>query len=94
MANGATEHCDSGRVLHQPRRQPWDPVSSLGSCTVYDRTPPALVLERSAGAEIILTGKVKLTADILQQLPQQWFISLLATGYNNVDGEAAGQPGA
>lgn len=76
-----------------PGDNPWDPVVALGSCTVYDRTPPELVLERSAGAEIILTSKVKLTDAILQQLPSLRFISLLATGYNNVDVEAAGRLG-
>lgn len=76
-----------------PGDNPWDPVSSLGSCAVYDRTPPEQVLERAAEAEIILTSKVKLTADILRQLPKLRFISLLATGYNNVDVEYAGKQG-
>lgn len=76
-----------------PGDNPWDPVTEQGASAVYDRTPPELVLERAAGAEIILTSKVKLTAAILEQLPELRFISLLATGYNNVDVEAAGQRG-
>lgn len=76
-----------------PGDNPWDAVTALGRCSIYDRTPAELVLERAAGAEVILTSKVKLTAAILQQLPGLRFISLLATGYNNVDVEAAGRLG-
>lgn len=76
-----------------PGDNPWDPIAVQGRCAVYDRTPAEQVLERSSEAEIILTSKVKLTADVLQQLPKLRFISLLATGYNNVDVEAAGQLG-
>ena len=31
----------------------WDELKSLGECTVYDRTAPAEVLERAAGADIL-----------------------------------------
>ena len=77
----------------EPGDNPWQPVADQGRCTVYERTPPESVLERAAAAEIILTSKVRLTADMLQQLPQLRFISLLATGYNNVDVVWAGQHG-
>lgn len=76
-----------------PGDNPWDAVTALGRCSIYDRTPAELVLKRAAGAEVILTSKVKLTAAVLQQLPDLRFISLLATGYNNVDVEAAGRLG-
>jgi len=72
-----------------PGDNPWTPVAAQGECTIYDRTPPELVLERAREADIILTSKVKLTAGILAQLPQLRYISLLATGYNNVDVAAA-----
>ncbi len=35
----------------------WDELQALGECTIYDRTAPAEVLERAAGAEILLTNK-------------------------------------
>jgi glycerate dehydrogenase len=60
---------------------------------VYDRTPPELKLERSADADIILTSKVKLDAPTLTALPRLKYVSLLATGYNNVDVAAAGARG-
>lgn len=76
-----------------PGDNPWSPLEALGSCTVYDRTPPELRLERAADAEIILLSKVTLDAATLNALPKLKFISLLATGYNNVDVAAAGALG-
>ena len=76
-----------------PGDNPWSPVEALGACTIHDRTPAELVLERARDAEIILTSKVKLTESILEQLPKLRYISLLATGYNNVDVAAAARRG-
>ena len=47
----------------------WDTISRMGDFTVYDRTPRDQVLERSAGADIILTNKTVLDRDILKSLP-------------------------
>ena len=60
----------------------WDELKSLGECTVYDRTAPAEVLERAAGADILLTNKVVLDATTIAALPQLKYIGVLATGYN------------
>lgn len=76
-----------------PGDNPWSSLEALGNCTIYDRTPPELRLERAADAEIILISKVKLDAPTLQALPKLKYISMLATGYNNVDVEAAGRLG-
>lgn len=67
----------------------WEPLEVLGNFTVYDRTPAAQVVERAAEADAILTNKVQLTQEILQQLPQLQYIGVTATGYNNVDLETA-----
>ena len=71
----------------------WDSVEVLGNCTIYDRTPPELKLERARDAEIILLSKVKLDEAALDALPKLKYISMLATGYNNVDVAAAGRRG-
>jgi glycerate dehydrogenase len=76
-----------------PGDNPWSPVEALGECTIYDRTPPELVVERARGAEIILTSKVKLTEAVINELSGLSYISLLATGYNNVDVAAAARRG-
>lgn len=76
-----------------PGDNPWDPLEAVGNCTIYDRTPPELKLERARDAEIILLSKVKLDEAALENLPKLKYISMLATGYNNVDVAAAGRRG-
>lgn len=67
----------------------WSSLSALGEVTIYDRTPPELVVERSSGARILLTNKTVLGSRELAQLPDLRMISVLATGYNVVDIAAA-----
>lgn len=76
-----------------PGDNPWDSVQSLGNCTIYDRTPNELKLERARDAEIILLSKVMLDKAALDALPKLRYISMLATGYNNVDVACAGARG-
>ncbi len=77
-----------GHTLN-PGDNPWDPVSALGEFSVYDKTAAELILERAAGAQVILTNKVPLSAETFDQLPELGFVSVTATGYNVVDVEAA-----
>ena len=67
----------------------WDELEMLGECAIYDRTAPEEVLERAAGAEILLTNKTVLTAGHMAALPELKYIGVLATGYNIVDVAAA-----
>jgi glycerate dehydrogenase len=76
-----------------PGDNPWTPVEALGNCVIHDRTPPEFKLERARDADIILTSKCKLDAATLESLPKLKYISMLATGYNNVDVVAAGKRG-
>ncbi len=76
-----------------PGDNPWDSLEPLGNCTIYDRTSPELKLERARDAEIILLSKVRLDEAALEALPKLKYISMLATGYNNVDVAAAGRRG-
>lgn len=71
----------------------WDELEQLGECTIYDRTAPEEVLERAAGAEILLTNKTVITAGHMAALPQLKYIGVLATGYNIVDTDAARERG-
>ena len=73
-----------------PGDNPWDEVAAFGELVVYERTPDELVLERSRGAQILLTNKTTLTAQVIASLPDLRLIGVLATGYNVVDlGKAA-----
>lgn len=67
----------------------WDELKALGECVIYDRTAPEEVLERAAGATIVLTNKTVLTAAQIDALPELKYIGVLATGYNIVNIEAA-----
>jgi glycerate dehydrogenase len=67
----------------------WDTLSKFGKLMVYDRTAETEVVERCRDAVIAITNKVPLTKSMMQQLPQLKLISVLATGYNIVDVEAA-----
>lgn len=71
----------------------WDGLKQLGELTVYDRTAPQDVLERARGAQVILTNKVLITAELMDQLPELRYIGVLATGYNVVDIPAARKHG-
>lgn len=66
----------------------WDCIGSLTDLTVYDRTPEELVIERAREAEILIVNKVKLTEEIIAQLPNLKFVGTLATGFNQIDGVA------
>ena len=67
----------------------WSGMEALGELTVYDRTSPAELLERSEGAEVLITNKTLITAENMAELPNLKYIGVLATGYNVVDIDAA-----
>jgi glycerate dehydrogenase len=51
----------------------------------YERTRPEEVVERISGASIVITNKVRLTAEVLSQAPAVKMIAVAATGTDNVD---------
>lgn len=67
----------------------WDAVAQLGELVVHDRTPADHVVSRSLGARIVVTNKTVLNAATINQLPDLKLISVLATGTNVVDLQAA-----
>ncbi|HKK75645.1 MAG TPA: D-2-hydroxyacid dehydrogenase [Saprospiraceae bacterium] len=67
----------------------WMPLQKLGHLQAYEHTPADQVVERLKEADIVLVNKVKINAEILDQLPRLRCICVTATGYNNVDTEAA-----
>ena len=67
----------------------WEGFETLGELTVYDRTLPSELMERAAGAEVLITNKTLITAENMADLPELKYIGVLATGYNVVDIDAA-----
>lgn len=56
----------------------------------YNDTPKdtAVIIERCKDADIIITNKVQIGADVIANLPKLKLIQLTATGMNNVDQDA------
>ena len=72
----------------------WDWLETLvDSYTVYDYTAPEETLERSRDADILVTNKTVLPAEIINALPRLKYIATLATGYNVIDIAAARKRG-
>ena len=71
----------------------WQALETIGELTVYDRTRPEETVERAKDAHIVLTNKVCLRRQEIEQLPVLRYIGVLATGYNVVDLEAARERG-
>jgi glycerate dehydrogenase len=67
----------------------WDGFRALGELTVYDRTPAGETVPRIGGAEIVVTNKTPLTAEVFEACPGIRYVGVLATGYNVVDVAAA-----
>lgn len=72
----------------------WDKFKQIADFEIYDRTSfseedAPLIVERATDADIIITNKTPLTAEIMEELPQLEYIGVLATGFNVVDIEAA-----
>ena len=67
----------------------WDEFAALGELTVYERTAPHELHERIADAEIILLNKTPMDAAAFEAAKNLRLISVLATGYNCIDLEAA-----
>lgn len=71
----------------------WEGLEEIGELMVYDRTTPKETVERAKDADIVLTNKVCLRRQEIEQLPRLKYIGVLATGYNVVDLEAANEHG-
>lgn len=63
----------------------WEGFKELGDFVCYDRTQPEAILERAAGADVLITNKTPITAEIIAALPDLRYVGVLATGYNVVD---------
>ena len=71
----------------------WAELEALSQVTVYERTLPSETVARAAEADMVLTNKVVVSKEVMDQLPHLKYIGVLATGYNVVDIEAAHQRG-
>lgn len=80
------------QTFHYPDESPWAPLQAFGQVVIHALTPhddESLIVERCAGADVVLTNKVPLKASTLARLKALKLISVLATGYNIIDLAAA-----
>ena len=64
--------------------------AGVSDYVTYNDTPKdtAVIIERCKDADIIITNKVQLDAEVIASLPKLKLIQLTATGMNNVDQDA------
>lgn len=60
-------------------------IQKLGKLDIYDLSSPEQVVERATGKEVLITNKVRITAEIMDQLPDLRLICISATGMDHVD---------
>ncbi len=65
------------------------PLEAFGELVKYQTTSANETLDRIKISEIIITNKVVITAQMMEEAPQLKLICIAATGMNNVDLDAA-----
>jgi glycerate dehydrogenase len=65
------------------------PLDGFGEVISYQTTSADETLERIQIADIVITNKVVITANIMEETPRLKLICIAATGMNNVDLDAA-----
>lgn len=81
----------------------WDTVSAddvgfsvfskYGEVSCVGPTLPEEAAEKIGDAEIVLCNKTPITREVIEKCPNLRYIGLFATGYNNIDLEAASERG-
>ena len=67
----------------------WEPIAELGQLKTYDRTPSNKVYHRAQHAEVVIVNKTQLDWYMVSRLRKARLICAMATGYNNIDVQAA-----
>ena len=68
-------------------------LRAFGELVCYDKTTPEQTQERIVGADVVITNKVVITKEMMQNTPSLKLICIAATGMNNVDLDAAKELG-
>ena len=72
---------------------PYESLKRYGELVIYDKTTPTEVIARIADANVIILNKVKITREVLATAKQLKLVCVFATGYDNIDIEAAREYG-
>lgn len=68
-------------------------LKSLGAYYGYPNSDEEKIIERAAGAETVIANKAPMTGKVIRSLGKLQLITVIATGYNNVDLPAAKEKG-
>lgn len=60
-------------------------LEKQGNLKIYENTEPEKIVERCKGYEVVITNKVAITRETMEQLPDLKLICIAATGMNNID---------
>lgn len=71
----------------------FEPVEKYGHLTIYERTAPEDILERIKDCDGFLVSKCKITRELMKICDKLKFIAVTATGYDNIDLDAAKELG-
>ena len=71
-----------------------DGIASQGECEVYGYTPNDSVAQKIGDADAVICNKCLITEEVFEKCPNLKYVGLFATGYNNVDLDAASKHGA
>ena len=77
-----------GRTLNSDRNA-WAGLDALGEVAYYEVSEPGDVLDRAAGATILVVNKCPVRRDLIAKLPDLKYITVTATGFDCVDLDAA-----
>ena len=69
------------------------PFERYGELEIYDITPTELLAERAKESDVIILNKAKITADVISAAKNLKLICEFATGYDNIDLDAARRAG-
>ena len=67
----------------------FEPVEKFGELTIYERTAPDDILGRIKDCDGFLVSKCKITRELMKSCEKLKFIAVTATGYDNIDLDAA-----
>lgn len=71
----------------------WEWLAKIGEYSVYDKTLPEEIYDRTKEAECVIINKVLFTKRVIDSLPKLKYVGITATGFNIIDTEIAFKKG-
>ncbi len=65
------------------------PIEALGKTQMFDFMPAEQIIHAIGDSDAVIVNKAKITAEVMDACKNLRFVGLFATGYNNIDTEAA-----